>query len=88
VSEARPPGGGRIDPAEYQARLDRIGELLASMIDRVGELSTQRCPYKNRFDQCTAQFGCRNQRRPRNPGEPRVCAGDDRLDYRSAWETA
>jgi hypothetical protein len=88
VPEPRAPGGGRIDPADYQARLDRIGELLTSMIDRVGELSTQRCPYKNRVDQCTAQFGCRNQRRPDVAGELKVCGGDDRLDYRSAWETA
>ena len=37
---------------------------------------------------CTAQFGCRNQRKPRDPGELRVCGGDDKIDYRSAWETA
>ena len=61
----------------------------ASMIDRGRRVSsTQRCPYKNRFDQCTAQFGCRNQRRPDGAGELRVCGGDDQLDYRSAWETA
>ncbi len=88
MSDLEPTGGGRVDPAEYQARLDRIGELLTSMIERAGELSTQRCPYKNRFDRCTAQFGCRNQRRPDVAGELKVCAGDDRLDYRSAWETA
>ena len=48
--------------------------------------AAKRCPYKNRLDQCTAQFGCRNQRKPRNPGELRVCGGDDKIDYRSAWE--
>jgi hypothetical protein len=76
-----------IDPAEYQARLERIGELFSSMILRAEELSTHRCPYKNRFDECTAAFGCRNQRRPREPGGLKVCGGDDKLDYRSAWET-
>jgi hypothetical protein len=77
----------RIDPAEIQKRLDEISELFSSMMVTVNELSTRRCPYKNRFDQCTAGFGCRNQRKPRNPGELKVCGGDDKLDYRSAWET-
>ncbi|MDP9225170.1 MAG: hypothetical protein M3P18_15245 [Actinomycetota bacterium] len=76
-----------IDPGAYQARLERISELLNSMMVTVADLSTRRCPYKNRLDQCTAQFGCRNQRRPREPGELKVCGGDDRLDYRGAWET-
>lgn len=77
----------RIDPAAYRERLDRISELFGSMIATATEVSTRRCPYKNRFDQCTAHFGCRNQRRPRQPGELKACGGDDKLDYRSAWET-
>jgi hypothetical protein len=77
----------KIDKQEYQKRLDRITELFAQMIHHADELSTERCPYKNRFDQCTAKFGCRNQRQPDTPGEPLVCDGDDKLDYRSAWET-
>jgi hypothetical protein len=84
VSEREPE---RIDPDEWQARLDRVSELLSSMIETATEQATYRCPYKNRFDQCTAQFGCRNQRRPRNPGELKVCAADDKIDFRGAWET-
>ena len=76
-----------IDAADWQRRLERISELFGSMIETVTEQSTRRCPYKNRFDQCTAQFGCRNQRKPRNPGELKVCGGDDKIDYRGAWET-
>jgi hypothetical protein len=76
-----------IDPAEYERRIERISELFTSMMDTVQDLSTRRCPYKNRFDQCTAGFGCRNQRPPRAEGELKVCGGDDKLDYRSAWET-
>jgi hypothetical protein len=79
----RPP----IEPAEWQARLDRISDLFGSMIETATDQATHRCPYKNRLDQCTAQFGCRNQRRPRAEGELKVCGGDDKLDYRSAWET-
>ena len=54
-------------PEAYQERLDRIGEIFSSMMVTVDDLPTRRCPYKNRFDQCTAQFGCRNQRKPRDP---------------------
>jgi hypothetical protein len=77
----------QVDAGAYRERLDRLSELFGSMMVTVAELSTRRCPYKNRFDQCTASFGCRNQRRPREPGELKVCGGDDKLDYRSAWET-
>ncbi len=82
---ARNPGP--IDPVGWQQRLDRVSEIFSSMIDTATEQATFRCPYKNRFDQCTANFGCRNQRKPRTPGELKVCGGDDKLDYRSAWET-
>jgi len=77
----------QVDAAAYRERLERLSELFGSMMGTVAELSTRRCPYKNRFDQCTASFGCRNQRRPREPGGLKVCGGDDKLDYRSAWET-
>jgi hypothetical protein len=76
-----------IDPTEWNARLERITDLFGSMIETASEQAAYRCPYKNRLDQCTAQFGCRNQRKPRAPGELKVCGGDDKLDYRSAWET-
>ena len=52
----------RIDPEAYRERLGRIEELFSSMIDTAMEVSTRRCPYKNRFDQCTAAFGCRSRR--------------------------
>jgi hypothetical protein len=69
------------------AALTRVEELFTSLVERAVEVSVARCPYKNRLDQCTAEFGCRNQRPPRSEGERKVCAGDDKLDYRSAWET-
>ena len=77
----------KISKEEYQKRLDKITELFASMVGHADEQATYRCPYKNRFDQCTAKFGCRNQRKPRAKGELLMCGGDDKLDYRSAWET-
>jgi hypothetical protein len=77
----------RIDPAAYQERLERIGELFSTMMATVTELSTRRCPYRDASDNCTAQFGCRNQRFPEGKGGPKLCGGDDKLDYRSAWET-
>jgi hypothetical protein len=76
-----------IDPAAYQECLDRIGEIFSSMMVTVEDLTGRRCPYKNRLDQCTAHFGCRNQLKPENPSQLKGCGGDDKLDYRSAWDT-
>jgi hypothetical protein len=76
-----------IDPAAVQASFDRLTAILADMMGTVEDLSRHRCPYKDRRDRCTAQFGCRNQRRVPDEPDARRCAGDDRLDYRSAWET-
>lgn len=77
----------KIAKEEYRKRLDKITELFASMVEHADEQATHRCPYKNRLDQCTAKFGCRNQRKPDVKGELFLCGGDDKLDYRSAWET-
>ena len=77
----------KINKEEYQKRLDKITELFSSMVTHADEQSMYRCPYKNRFDQCTAKFGCRNQRKPPVKGDLLLCGGDDKIDYRSAWET-
>ena len=77
----------KIDPAEVQKSRDRLTEILMGIAAHANEVSLCRCPYKNRLDQCTAQFGCRNKRKPQAPGSLPVCAGDDKLDYRPAWET-
>ena len=78
----------KIDEQEYRKRLEQISDLFSGMIRHADELSTERCPYKDRFDQCTAKFGCRNQGKPPTPAGLFVCTGDDKLDYRSAWESA
>ena len=88
-------GGGRqefmrmqkIDPQQYQKRLDHITELVTAMVVHADELSKRRCPYKNRLNQCSALVGCRNKTKPVEAGGPPICAGDDKLDYRGAWET-
>ena len=77
-----------IDPQEYQKSLDRLSGILAGIANHADEQATFRCPYKNRHDECTAKFGCRNQRRPRPGGELLMCGADDKLDYRGAWESA
>ena len=76
----------KIDPEEFRKRLEQMTELFSGMVTHADELSRQRCPYKNRHNQCTANFGCRNQRRAPVKGERLLCGGDDKLDYRSAWE--
>ncbi len=75
----------KVDPSEYQKRMDRLAEILTGIATHANEISTRRCPYKNRLDQCTAQFGCRNKRKPAVAGDLPICAGDDKLDYRQAW---
>ena len=86
------PGGAPrrepIDAAAWERRRERLGTILSAMADHAMVQATFRCPYKNRRDECTAQFGCRNQRRARPGGELLTCAGDDKLDYRTAWESA
>ena len=80
------PSESPLDSEAYQQRLDRLSAILGSMMATVEDLTTKRCPYKDRHDRCTARFGCRNQRKPPVEGERMICAGDDKLDYRSAWE--
>ena len=86
--QERPTGtGARIDPERMRASLDQMYEIFKQMALKADEVSLHRCPYKNMHGRCTAQFGCRNQRRTGVKGELAICAGDDKLDYRRAWET-
>ncbi|MDE0635934.1 MAG: ASKHA domain-containing protein [Candidatus Poribacteria bacterium] len=75
----------KIDKNEYEKRLNKITKIFEDLVVHADEQSTYRCPYKNRFDHCTAKFGCRNQRKI-SEGTGLLCVGDDKLDYRSAWE--
>ncbi len=77
----------KIDEEDYRKRLDRITEIFSAMMQKADESSTHRCPYKNRFDHCTAKFGCRNRRPPTVAGQTYLCVADDKLDYRAAWKT-
>lgn len=76
-----------ITKEDYQKRLDQISEIFSQMMQRADELCCQRCPYKDRLEQCTAKFACRNQRRSQTADGLPLCSGDDNIDYRSAWET-
>ncbi|MBL8227033.1 MAG: hypothetical protein JNL98_01090 [Bryobacterales bacterium] len=76
----------KIDPAEFQERRDELYRIMEGMVRHADHQSTGRCPYKNRHNQCTASFGCRNKRKPAAPDGKPLCAGDDKLNYRSAWE--
>ncbi len=76
----------KTDKAEYEKRLNKITQIFEDLVVHADEQATYRCPYKNRLDHCTAKFGCRNQRKI-DEGTGLLCVGDDKLDYRSAWET-
>ena len=75
-----------IDPDRYRRSMSRLAEIFRDVNETVNVVSTYRCPYKNAQDRCTAKFGCRNQDRSVPDGELFICAGDDNIDYRSAWE--
>lgn len=77
----------KIDKAEYEKRLARINAIFADIADHAMVQSLTRCPYKNRFDRCTAKFGCQNKRPPRDEDPLPVCGGDDKIDYRPAWDS-
>ena len=66
--------------------MSRLTEIMRGINETANIVSTYRCPYKNAQDRCTAKFGCRNQDRSVGSGELFICVGDDKLDYRSAWE--
>lgn len=76
-----------IDKEDYQKRLDRITQLFSDMVVHADAQASERCPYRNRFDECTAKIRCRNQRPPRPDGELQLCGHDGGFDYRSAWES-
>jgi hypothetical protein len=76
-----------INRGEYQQRLDMLSEILRGIAEHAGEVSKGRCPYKNKRDECTAQFGCRNKRKPIQLEGLPICAGDHKLNYRDAWES-
>ena len=74
------------DKTAYEERLNKITQIFEELVVHADEQATYRCPYKNREAHCTAKFGCRNQRRIAE-GTGLLCVGDDKLDYRNAWET-
>ncbi len=76
----------RVERERYRRSMARLDAIFRDINDTANRVSTYRCPYKNAQDRCTAKFGCRNQDRAVAEGEAFVCKGDDRLDYRSAWE--
>lgn len=74
--------------AEYQKSLDQLTGIFSDIVVQADQQSLVRCPYKNRHDECTAMFGCRNQRKnPKEGGKVFICVGDGKLDYRTAWES-
>ena len=77
----------QITKSEWEKRIKRMEEIFGSMVLHADELSLTRCPYKNRFDECTAKFGCRNKRKAKVQGELPLCGGDENLNYRSAWDS-
>jgi hypothetical protein len=62
----------------------RLSQTLAALVARAEQLSLSRCPYRNRFDECTAEFGCVNQRPAVSIGELPACRADAPLNHQRA----
>ena len=80
-------GVQKIDLEKHQQRLDRITEIFAGMVTHADEQAASRCPYRDRFDQCTAKFRCGNQQEAAGDDGLPQCGHDGSFDYRPAWET-
>ncbi len=76
----------KIDKDAFRERLERISALFSDMVGKAEETSLFRCPYRNRFDHCTAEFRCRNQQ-SETADSSIPCGHDGTFDYRSAWES-
>ena len=77
----------KIDHGEFGRRVDRISAIFGQLAAHAEQQALSRCPYKDRWNLCTAQFGCRNQRPVDANRGLQDCSGDDQLNYRSAWDS-
>lgn len=80
-------GGGpaELDHEKYRASMDRLFKIYSDISEQADVVMQSRCPYKDARSRCTARFECRNQFFTKDPSKKPVCAGSDRIDYRSAW---
>ncbi len=74
------------DPARLKESLTRLFEIYREISAKADEVIATRCPYKDARSRCTANFSCRNQFFTKDRAARPVCAGSDKLDYRSAWD--
>ena len=65
--------------------MERLFSIYSDISEKADEVMLTRCPYKDARSRCTARFDCRNQFFTKDPLQKPVCAGSDRIDYRSAW---
>tara|TARA_A100001037_G_scaffold306852_1_gene357184 strand:- start:23174 stop:23413 length:240 start_codon:yes stop_codon:yes gene_type:complete len=75
----------KINKDKFKKSIDNLMSIYQQISDSAIESSKKRCPYKNARNLCTANFDCRNQKKINQQPFP-ICAGSDKLDYRSAWE--
>lgn len=74
------------EPA-YRARLDRMTQTLAAMVAHAEVDARHRCLYRDRNDQCTALFRCRNQLPVESDAAAFACGHNGTFDSRTAAET-
>ena len=77
----------KISQQDYQKRLDRLTEIFSDIVSHADARATQRCPYRDARDRCTAAFSCANQIAAAAKDEPATCGHDGTFDYSLAWES-
>ena len=69
---------------DCEGGFNRLSETLASLVAQAEQLSLCRCPYRNRYEECTAQFGCVNQRKEFTSAGLPLCLSDGLLNHHRA----
>ena len=68
------------DSEQLDDAFARMSDILSQMVSRAEQMAGTRCVYRNRADECTAAFGCRNQ----GSEQPPSCRFDAPLNYHRA----
>ena len=74
-----------IDQQQVQDRIDRISEIFSDIVVKAQKSAARRCPYKNRFSECTAKFKCGLQGGTVGDNGFLPCFGEDKFGYCRAW---
>tara|TARA_B100001750_G_scaffold95796_1_gene75645 strand:- start:6008 stop:6274 length:267 start_codon:yes stop_codon:yes gene_type:complete len=78
-----------VNKSRYEKSLKNLYTIFQDISKTTNQVSRQRCPYKNVKSNCTASFGCRNQKKIVKSNQYYLkCIGSDNLNYQDAWQNS